>query len=166
MKILKGVEVDILANGELDIEDEVLSQLDVVTVSIHSRMKDSKKLMTERVCHALENKYVHVLGHPTGRKLLKRSEYEIDLDAVFETAKRNNVAMELNAHPKRLDLNPGNLRAALRAGLKIAINTDSHRTWELDNMRYGVFQARRGWVTKNDVLNTFPLSKLLKAIKK
>ncbi|MHA1882375.1 MAG: DNA polymerase/3'-5' exonuclease PolX [Candidatus Thorarchaeota archaeon] len=166
MKVLKGVEVDILANGDLDIEDEVLSQLDIVTVSIHSRMNDSKKVMTERVCHALENKFVHVLGHPTGRKLLKRAAYEIDLESVFETAKEHNVAMELNASPTRLDLNPGNLRAALRAGLKIVINTDAHRTWELDNMQFGVFQARRGWVTKNDVLNTYPLSKLLKAIKK
>ena len=109
MKILKGVEVDILANGDLDIEDEVLSQLDIVTVSIHSRMKDSKNVMTERVCHALEHKYAHVLGHPTGRKLLKRPAYEINLEAVFETAKEHNVAMELNAHPERLDLNPGNL---------------------------------------------------------
>ncbi len=166
MKVLKGVEVDILANGNLDIEDDVLSQLDLVTVSIHSRMKDSKKVMTERVCHALENKYVHVLGHPTGRNLLKRSAYEIDLESVFETAKEHNVAMELNASPTRLDLNPGNLRAALRAGLKIVINTDAHRTWELDNMQFGVFQARRGWVTKNDVLNTYPLSKLLKSIRK
>lgn len=97
---------------------------------------------------------------------MKRPAYEINLEAVFETAKEHNVAMELNAHPERLDLNPGNLRAALRAGLKIAINTDSHRTWELDNMQFGVFQARRGWVTKNDILNTYPLSKLLKAIKK
>ncbi|MHA2141604.1 MAG: DNA polymerase/3'-5' exonuclease PolX [Candidatus Thorarchaeota archaeon] len=166
MKILNGAEVDILADGSLDIEDSVLSQLDVVTVSVHSRMKDDKKKMTERVCHALESKYVHILGHPSGRLLLKRLEFEIDLEAVFETAKQNNVVMELNAHPQRLDLNAGNLRAATRRGLKIAINTDAHYTYELDYMQFGVFQARRGWVTKKDVVNTYGLSKLMKAIKK
>ncbi|MHA2601407.1 MAG: DNA polymerase/3'-5' exonuclease PolX [Candidatus Thorarchaeota archaeon SMTZ1-83] len=166
MKILKGAEVDILADGSLDIEDSVLSQLDVVTVSVHSRMKDDKKKMTERVCHALENKHVHVLGHPTGRLLLKRPEFEINLEDVFETAKKHNVVMELNAHPQRLDLNAGNLRAATRIGLKIAINTDAHYTSELDFMQFGVFQARRGWVTKNDVVNSYSLSNLMKAIKK
>lgn len=166
MKILKGAEVDILADGSLDIEDSVLSQLDVVTVSVHSRMKDDKKKMTERVCHALENKHVHILGHPTGRLLLKRPEFEINLEDVFETAKKHNVVMELNAHPQRLDLNAGNLRAATRMGLKIAINTDAHYTSELDFMQFGVYQARRGWVTKKDVVNTYSLSNLMKAIKK
>ncbi|MHA1925064.1 MAG: DNA polymerase/3'-5' exonuclease PolX [Candidatus Thorarchaeota archaeon] len=166
MRILKGAEVDILADGSLDIEDSVLNQLDVVTVSIHSRMKDDKKKMTERVCHALENKYVHILGHPSGRLLLKRPEFEIDLEAVFETAKQHNVVMELNAHPQRLDLNAGNLRAATKMGLKVAINTDAHYVYELDYMQFGVYQARRGWLTKKDVVNTYSLSKLMKAIKK
>ncbi|MGY5875264.1 MAG: DNA polymerase/3'-5' exonuclease PolX [Candidatus Thorarchaeota archaeon] len=166
MKILKGAEVDILAEGGLDIEDDVLGQLDFVTVSIHSRMKDEKKKMTERVCHALENKHVHLLGHPTGVKLLKRAEFEIDLESVFETAKKNNVAMELNAHPKRLDLNAGNLRAATRMGLKIAINTDAHRISELDHMRFGVFEARRGWLTAKDVINTHSLKQLMKLVNK
>lgn len=165
-RILKGAEVDILPEGKLDITDDVLSQLDIVTVSIHSRMKDDKKTMTERVCHALENKYVHILGHPTGRLLLKRPEFEIDLDSVFDTSKKHNIIMELNAHPQRLDLNPGNLRAATKMGLKIAINTDAHWTTELDHMKFGVFQARRGWLTKNDVINAFPLKKMLSSIKK
>jgi DNA polymerase (family 10) len=166
MKILKGAEVDILGTGTLDIEDDVLSQLDVVTVSVHSRMKEDRKTMTERVCHAIENKHVHILGHPTGRLILKRHEFEIDLEAVFETAVKHNVVMELNAHPKRLDLNAGNLRAAKRAGLKVAINTDAHTMSELDNMQFGVFEARRGWVTKEDVINTYPLKKMLSLIKK
>lgn len=166
MKILKGAEVDILSEGSLDITDDVLSQLDLVTVSIHSRMKDDKKTMTERVCHALESKYVHILGHPTGRLLLKRPEFEIDLEAVFESAKKNNIVMELNAHPQRLDLNAGNLRAATRIGLKVAINTDAHWTTELEHMQFGVYQARRGWLTKNDVINTYPLKKLMSTIKK
>ncbi|MFX1578300.1 MAG: DNA polymerase/3'-5' exonuclease PolX [Promethearchaeota archaeon] len=166
MKILKGAEVDILADGGLDIEDNILSQLDIVTVSIHSRMKDKKETMTERVCHALENKHVHILGHPTGRLIGKRSEFEIDLEQVFETAKKHNVVMELNAHPQRLDLNPGNLRAATKLDLKIAINTDAHRISELDNMRFGIYQARRGWLTSDDVINTYSLKKLMSSLKK
>ncbi|KXH74702.1 MAG: hypothetical protein AM326_09630 [Candidatus Thorarchaeota archaeon SMTZ-45] len=166
MKILKGAEVDILADGGLDIEDDVLSQLDIVTGSIHSRMKDTKEIMTERVCTALENKYVHILGHPTGRLIGKRSEFEINLESVFETAQKHNVIMELNAHPQRLDLNAGNLRAATKIGLKIAINTDAHRISELDYMRFGVYQARRGWLTPDDVINTYPLKKLMRIIKK
>ncbi len=166
MRILKGAEVDILENGELDLDDAVLDALDIVTASIHSRMKDSKEKITERVCTALEHPNVHVLGHPTGRLLLKRSEYEIDLDAVFEVAKRNNVIMELNAHPMRLDLSAGNLRKATGLGLKIVINTDAHRTDELQNMRYGIFQARRGWVTKDDVVNTYPLEELMSILRK
>jgi len=166
MKILKGAEVDILAKGELDIVDDVLSQLDVVTGSIHSRMKDSKKVMTERVSHALENKYIHILGHPTGRLIGKRSEFEIDLKQVFEVAKNNRVVMELNAHPQRLDLNSGNLRAAVKAGLKIAINSDAHIITDLDYMRFGIYQARRGWLTPNDVINTYTLKKLVRVLSK
>ena len=147
MRILKGAEVDILQDGELDISDDLLSRLDVVTASIHSRMNDSKRVMTERVCHALENKFVHILGHPTGRLLLKRPPFEIDLSAVFEAARKNSVIMELNAHPQRLDLNAGNLRSAVRAGLRIAVNTDAHSIAELDNMTFGIYQARRGWLT-------------------
>jgi DNA polymerase (family 10) len=166
MKILKGAEVDILSDGSLDIKDEVLSQLEIVTVSIHSRMKDDRKIMTERVCRALESKYVHILGHPTGRLLLKRSEFEIDIEAIFETAKKNNVVMELNAHPQRLDLNASNLRTAAKMGLRMAINTDAHWTTELDHMQFGVYQARRGWLTKDDVINTYPLKKLMSSIRK
>jgi DNA polymerase (family 10) len=118
------------------------------------------------VCHAIENKHVHILGHPTGRLILKRPEFEIDLDAVFETAKKYNVVMELNAHPKRLDLNAGNLRVAKRAGLKIAINTDAHIISELNNMKFGIYEARRGWVTKEDVINTYPLKKMMSLLKK
>jgi DNA polymerase (family 10) len=166
LKILKGAEVDILSGGELDIKDEVLSELDVVTVSIHSRMKDDRKTMTERVCHALENRHVHILGHPTGRLLLKRPEFEIDLEAIFDIARRNNIVMELNAHPQRLDLNAGNLRAATRIGLRIAINTDAHWVSELDHMRFGVYEARRGWLTKENAINTYPLKKMMSMIKK
>ncbi len=166
MKILKGAEVDILGKGELDILDDVLAQLDVVTISVHSRMKEDRMTMTARVCHALENNHVHILGHPTGRLISKRKEFEIDLDAVFETAAKHNIVMELNAHPKRLDLNAGNLRAANRAGLKISVNTDAHAIPELDNMQFGIYEARRGWLEKEDVINTYPLKKMLSLLKK
>jgi DNA polymerase (family 10) len=166
MKILKGAEVDILSDGTLDIKDEVLSELDIVTVSIHSRMKDDRKTMTARVCHALENKYVHILGHPTGRLLLKRPEFEIDLETVFDVARKNRTVMELNAHPQRLDLNAGNLRAATKVGLRIAINTDAHWVSELDHMQFGVSEARRGWLTKDHVINTYSLKKMMSTIKK
>lgn len=166
MKVLKGAEVDILANGDLDISDQVLEQMDVVTVSVHSRMKDTKEAITNRVCTALQNRHAHILGHPTSRLLLKRSEYEIDLERVFEVARANKVIMELNSHPQRLDLNDGNLRAAKRFGLKIAINTDAHRVSELSNMPFGVFQARRGWMEPKDVVNTYPLKALLREIRK
>ncbi|MHA1772343.1 MAG: DNA polymerase/3'-5' exonuclease PolX [Candidatus Thorarchaeota archaeon] len=166
IKILKGAEVDILQNGELDIDDTVLSQLDIVTVSVHTNMRMDKVSMTERVCTALESKYAHILGHPTGRLLLKRHGYEIDLEAVFEVARKNNVVMEVNAYPQRLDLDAGNVRSAIRHGLKIAINTDAHKTFELDNMRYGVFQARRGWATASDVINTRPINELFEMLKK
>ncbi len=166
VRILTGIEVDILPNGELDLSDDVLAQLDVVIASVHSRLKDDRETMTGRICSALQNRHVDVLGHPTGRLLLRRPAYDVDLDAVFETARENNVAMELNALPRRLDLNAGNLRAAVRAGLRIAVNTDAHRTSELDNMRFGVFQARRGWLTCGDVLNTLPLDELLRVLHK
>jgi DNA polymerase (family 10) len=166
MKVLKGAEVDILANGDLDISDQVLEQMDVVTVSVHSRMKDTKEAITNRVCTALQNRHANILGHPTSRLLLKRSEYEIDLERVFEVARANKVIMELNSHPQRLDLNDGNLRAAKRFGLKIAINTDAHRVSELQNMPFGVFQARRGWIEPRDVVNTYPLKALLREIRK
>jgi DNA polymerase (family 10) len=166
LRVLKGAEVDILANGELDISDEVLERLDVVTASVHIKMKDTKEAITDRVCTALQNRHVDILGHPTGRLLLKRSEYEVDLERIFETARSAGVIMELNSHPERLDLNDGNLRAAKRYGLKIAINTDAHRMGELDNMQFGVFQARRGWLETKDVINTYPLKEMIKLLRK
>ncbi|MHA1812366.1 MAG: DNA polymerase/3'-5' exonuclease PolX, partial [Candidatus Thorarchaeota archaeon] len=141
--VLKGAEVDILPDGTLDLEDDVLSQLDVVTVSVHSKMQMDRATMTERIIRAIEHKHVHILGHPTGRKLFKRPAYEVDIEAIFEAARGSGVAMELNAYPERLDLGAGHLRLAKRMGIQIAINTDAHRTSELHNMRFGVFQARR-----------------------
>ncbi len=162
VRILKGIEVDILPSGELDLDDSVLSQLDVVVASVHSHLKDDRATMTERVVTALGNRHVDILGHPTGRMLLRRPRIEIDLERVFEAARENQVIMELNSHPVRLDLNDANLRLAKEMGLLIAINTDSHRTQELENLRFGVAQARRGWLTAEDVINTRSVDDLLR----
>jgi len=164
--VLKGAEVDILPDGTLDLEDDVLSQLDVVTVSVHSKMQMDRATMTERIIRAIEHKHVHILGHPTGRKLFKRPAYEVDIEAIFEAARGSGVAMELNAYPERLDLGAGHLRLAKRMGIQIAINTDAHRTSELHNMRFGVFQARRGWLEADDIINTRSLDELFRFLKK
>ncbi|MHA1216334.1 MAG: DNA polymerase/3'-5' exonuclease PolX, partial [Candidatus Thorarchaeota archaeon] len=164
--VLKGAEVDILPDGTLDLEDDVLSQLDVVTVSVHSKMQMDRATMTERIIRAIEHKHVHILGHPTGRKLFKRPAYEVDIEAIFEAARGSGVAMELNAYPERLDLGAGHLRLAKRMGIQIAINTDAHRTSELHNMRFGVFQARRGWLEADNVINTRSLDDLVRLLKK
>lgn len=166
VRVLKGAEVDILPDGTLDLEDDVLYQLDVVTVSVHSKMQMGRATMTERIIRAIEHKHVHILGHPTGRKLFKRPAYDVDIEAIFEAARGSGVAMELNAYPERLDLGAGHLRLAKRMGIRIAINTDAHRTSELHNMRFGVFQARRGWLEADDIINTRSLDELFRFLKK
>jgi DNA polymerase (family 10) len=165
-KILKGVEVDIKSDGSLDLEDYFLKQCDVVIAAIHSRFEMPKDQMTRRITTALQNKNVDIFAHPTGRLLKERPAYAVDMDQVLQTAKDYNVAMELSAYPDRLDLNDIHCRLAKSAGVKIAIGTDSHSASQLDNMRWGVYTARRGWLEKKDVLNTLPLEKLLKNFKK
>jgi len=121
--------------------------------------------MTDRLLRALDNKNVSILGHPTGRLLLRRDAYRFDMDAILQAALKNKVAMELNAYPDRLDLNDVHLRQAKQQGVKIVINTDSHHTSHMEKMRYGILQARRAWLTKDDVLNTLPAQKFAKAMK-
>lgn len=162
--IMAGIEVDILADGTLDLEDEVLSQMDVVIASVHSHFNQEPPQMTDRLLKAISNKYVTAVGHPTGRLLLRRDAYQFDMDRVLRAAAENNVAMELNAYPDRLDLNDTHLRMARDRGVKIIINTDAHHTSHFAKVRYGVLQARRAWLTKNDVLNTLPLEKFKAAI--
>jgi DNA polymerase (family 10) len=154
IRILTGIEVDILGDGALDLDDEVLAQMDVVIASVHSRFDQSREEMTARVIRAIENPYVRILGHPTGRMLLRREPYALDLGAVLRRAAELGVAMEHNAAPARLDLCDRDLRLAKELGCRIVINTDAHSTRALDEMSYGVRQLRRAWLTKEDVLNT------------
>jgi DNA polymerase (family 10) len=163
--IFAGIEVDILADGDLDLSDDVLAQMDLVIASVHSVFNQEPAKMTERLMKAVENRNTSIIGHPTGRIQLRRDSYQFDMHAVLTAAASKKVAMELNAYPDRLDLNDVHLRQAKQRGVKIVINTDSHHTSHMDKIRYGVLQARRAWLTKDDVLNTLPPQKFLGAMK-
>jgi DNA polymerase (family 10) len=163
--IFAGIEVDILADGDLDLSDDVLAQMDVVIASVHSVFNQEAEKMTERLLKAVGNPNTSIIGHPTGRLQLRRDAYRFDMDAVLTAAAKNKVAMELNSYPDRLDLNDVHLRQAKLRGVKIVINTDSHHTSHLDKIRYGILQARRAWLTKDDVLNTLPAEKFATAMK-
>jgi DNA polymerase (family 10) len=165
IRIFAGIEVDILADGTLDLSDSVLEQMDIVIASVHSHFNQSPAEMTDRLLKAVENPNTSLLGHPTGRLLLRREAYSFDIDAVMKAAAGKKVAMELNAYPDRLDLGDRHLRLAKQHGVKIVINTDSHHTSHMDKIRFGVLQARRAWLMKEDVLNTLPLQKFAKAMK-
>jgi DNA polymerase (family X) len=154
IRIFTGIEVDILADGKLALDDEVLAQLDVVIASVHSRFEQSREEMTERTLRAIENPNVRILGHPTGRLILRREPFAIDMAAVAKRAAELGVAMEHNASPERLDLNDRDLRLAKELGCRIVMSSDSHATASLGNMGYGVTQLRRAWLTAEDVLNT------------
>ena len=162
--VLKGIEVDILERGGLDLPDDVLAQADWVVASVHYGHNQPKEQITRRVIEALENPYVCAIAHPTGRMLLQRKPYEIDLDAVLRAARDNHKFMELNAHPKRLDLDDVACAAAKNLGVPIVISTDAHRPDGLDAMRYGIMQARRGGLTKHDVANTHTWAQVKKML--
>lgn len=166
IEILKGIEVDVLADGALDLGDAVLSQLDVVIAAVHSRFNLSRQEMTRRICRALENPFVNILAHPTGRILKRREPYPIDLEQVIRTARDNRACLEINAYPARLDLSDVHCQMAREMGALLAINSDSHHRHMLRNMDYGVFTARRGWIEPGDVINTYPLERLKKVLKK
>jgi DNA polymerase (family 10) len=163
--IFAGIEVDILADGDLDLSDDVLAQMDVVIASVHSVFNQEPPKMTERLLKAITNPNTSIIGHPTGRLQLRRDAYQFDMDAVLNAAAKHKVAMELNSYPDRLDLNDVHLRQAKQRGVKIVINTDSHHTSHLDKIRYGILQARRAWLTKDDVLNTLPPEDFARAMK-
>ena len=165
IKIFAGIEVDILADGDLDLSDDVLAQMDIVIASVHSVFNQEAPKMTDRLIKAIENPNTSIIGHPTGRILLRRDSYPFDMGAVLATAAKNKVAMELNAYPDRLDLNDVHLRQAKQQGVKIVINTDAHHTSHMDKIRFGVLQARRAWLTKDDVLNTRSVDAFAKAMK-
>ena len=161
-KILHGCETNILNDGSLDIDDKVLSQLDYVIAGIHSNMRISKDEMTERVIKAMRNPNVDVISHPTGRLINRRDEFALDFDKILTVAKETNTALEINASLFRLDLNDKNIRKAIEKGVKLVINTDAHQKEQLQFIRFGISQARRGWATKDDIINAWPLERLLK----
>jgi len=154
MKVLKGVEVDILDDGSLDISDEVLAGADLVIASVHYGMNIERARMTRRLVKAMENPLVHMIGHPSGRKLNKRAAYEVDGEEILAAAARTGTWLELNASPDRLDIDDKTCHEAKKHGVLVSIATDAHSLRGLDFMRYGVNQARRGWLEKADVLNT------------
>ncbi len=158
--ILAGSEVDIRRNGKLDFPDEILAQLDIVVASVHSHFTLSEAEMTKRMIRAIENPYVKIIGHPTGRLLGRRPMYPINLDEIISAAAENDTILEINGSPSRLDLGPEYVRDAKDAGVLIAINTDAHSVPEFERYQYGVNVARRSGLTKDDVINTYPLEKL------
>jgi DNA polymerase (family 10) len=158
LRILRGIEVDILVDGRLDLPLEVLGELDWVVASVHSHLKLSATQMTERIIKAMESGVVDCIGHPSGRLLGQREPYAVDLDQIIQAAQRLGVAMELNCHPDRLDLDAPHCRQAKSFGVLVAINTDSHTPWQLTMREFGIGTARRGWLETKDVLNAGPVS--------
>lgn len=165
-RILYGVEVDIDSEGKLDYPDKILAEFDVVIAAIHIGFKQSREQLTRRLVNACQSGLINVISHPTGKLWGVREPYPIDLDAVSTAARDNNVALEINSFPDRLDLNDINVRQVKESGVKVCINTDSHKTEHLDYMLFGVATARRGWVEKNDCINTLGLVQLLKLLDK
>ncbi len=166
IKILKSGEVDILKDGSLDLPDEILARMDVVTCSVHYNFNLSREEQTRRILKAMENPNFNILGHPSGRLINKREPYEINMEEILKKAFRENCFMELNAHPARLDITDIYAKRAKELGVKIVISTDAHGVGELSNINYGINQARRGWLEKKDVLNTNNLAGLKTALKK
>jgi len=160
--IFQGAETNILKDGSIDIGEGALRKLDYAIAGIHSGFKMSKFEMTKRIIKAIKNPYIKIVSHPTGRILKKRDEYQIDLDEIFKAAQEFNVALEINSFPARLDLNDINIKKAIESGVRLVINTDAHRKDQLSYMKFGVFQARRGWAEKKNIINTHAAKFLLK----
>ena len=166
IRILSGAEVDIKPDGSLDYSDKTLAKMDVVTASVHSAFKQDEKTMTERILKAIENPQVDIIGHPTGRLIGKREAYAVDVEALLRRAAETGTAMEVNSFYDRLDLNDTNCRRAMELGVLIAINTDSHHVNQLDQIRFGVATAQRGWIEAKEVLNAKPLKALIQHLEK
>jgi DNA polymerase (family 10) len=166
IRILKGIEVDILEDGALDLDDVTLGALDLVVGAIHSQFHLSRDRQTERIMRAMDHPCFSILAHPTGRLIPAREPYDVDMERILRKARARGCFVELNAHPDRLDLTDTHCRMAKAEGVKVAINTDSHTTGDLANIRFGVAQARRGWLEKDDVLNTLELDSLRRTLAK
>jgi DNA polymerase (family 10) len=165
IRVFASSEVDVLKNGKLDMDEEVLSRLDIVLVSIHSYMNMEREEMTERILAAIENPQTQIVGHPTGRLLLRRDAYAYDMEKILDAARKHGVVMECNSSPERLDLKDTYLRMAKDRGVRIVVSTDAHTTRTLAFMRYGIKMARRGWLEKRDVINTLPADRLLASLR-
>lgn len=164
--ILKGMEVDILEDGKLDLEDSVLKELDFTVCAVHYKFNLSRQKQTERIIRAMDNPYFNILAHPTGRLIHERNPYEVDMGRLISAARKRGCILELNSHPMRLDLNDIDCKLAKDSGAKVALSTDAHSVADLDYMRFGVKQARRGWLEPKDVINTRSLSELKKLLKR
>jgi DNA polymerase (family 10) len=160
MKLLHGVELNIGSDGSLDYADDVLAGFDICVASIHSSFKLSRSDQTKRIIRALSNPHVNVFGHPSGRRLDRREGIDFDVEAVAKAAVKNNVALEINAHPYRLDLRDDHVRWAKAKGARFVISTDAHSIAELANMHFGVGTAQRGWAVADEVINTWPWERL------
>lgn len=160
--ILKGLEVNIDSDGKLDVKDDILKDMDVIVASIHSGFRGEQEILTQRIISAMENEHVHIIGHPTGRKIHQRRAYDLDLDKIFHTSIETNTYLEINSQPDRLDLKDVLVKRALDAGCKLVINTDAHNKRNLRTIEFGIATARRGWAQKEDIINTNSLSKLFK----
>jgi len=165
-KILKGTECDILKDGSLDLPDKILAKLDVVGASVHSYFNLSRQDQTNRIKKAMANPFVDIIFHPTGRIINRRQPYEVDIDELIKFAKKTGTILEIDAYPDRLDLKDEHIRKCVEAGVKLAIDSDAHSTAHFSYLEYGLAQARRGWATKNDVINAWPLEKMLSFLKK
>ncbi len=158
--------MDIKSDGRMDYPDKILKELDIVVAAIHSGFKQSRQQLTQRIIAAMENKYVNIIAHPSGRLIGQREPYDLDIEKVLKKAEDTATFMEINAFPDRLDLTDVNCRRARELGVKVAISTDAHILEQLDYMYLGVTVARRGWLEKKDVVNTLPLEKLLQVLKR
>jgi DNA polymerase (family 10) len=165
-RILKSSEVDILEDGSLDLPDDILKELDLVVCAIHYGFKFSRRQQTNRILRAMDNRYFNILAHPTGRRIGKRDPYDLDLPHILEAAKANGCYLEINAQPERLDLGAVYVKMAKEMGLKLAISTDAHSIMDLEYMRFGIAEARRGWLGREDVLNTRTWDQLKKMLQR
>lgn len=165
-RLLKGMEVDIMEDGELYLPNDVLERLDIVVASIHSKFDLPREKQTERIIRAMDNPHFHIFAHPTGRRIGERDPYQLDMERIMEAALERGCFLEINAHPSRLDLNDVYAKMAKEIGLKVTISTDAHRVVELGYIRYGVDQARRGWLEPDDVVNTRPWDEVKALLKR
>lgn len=165
IKIFKGVEANILSDGRIDLDDKFLSLFDFVLAGVHSNFQMSKEDMTKRIMRAMENKYVNVITHPTGRLINRRKPYELDMEKILYKAKKTKTLLEIDAYPNRLDLADFNIRRAVEENVKLIINTDAHSAHHLDYMKLGIGAARRGWAEKKDIANTRALKDFMKLLK-